>query len=455
MLSNPPDIILLTIDCWRADYLGPSEDQPSPTPHIDQIATGALDFRQAITCGGWTRPSLTALLSSTYASMYGGPLEQYAAERPALSEALQRSGYRTAGFTTNPQVGRMYGFDRGFDTFIECEPDGSIPGPRWAKIRGAQRLLCSPVVQWALQHLSANTLPPEVTCPAEQVVEQIIKWLNQPRHQPAFVWAHFMDAHWPYHILRTAHSPRARAEIWQDLQMIHRITQKHGYLNPGPEKVARLKNLYRQALSYVDAQIGRLIWHLHSSRQWDNTVLVVTSDHGEEFYEHGRWSHYQLYDESLRVPLIIRIPQLQSRRVIDRQVSLLDIAPTLLDLAGVSIPREMLGHSLLRLHQEGYYPAEVAVAESMWPNAYRMAMRSEQYKFMYDNQYPDQRLLYDLKADPRESRNIYQPDLPIARRFEELRCAHEELARKTAVSVRPASRADAAMTERLRALGYL
>jgi len=84
-----------------------------------------------------------------------------------------------------------------------------------------------------------------------------------------------------------------------------------------------------------------------------------------------------------------------------------------------------------------------------------MAMRSEQYKFMYDNQYPDQRLLYDLKADPRESRNIYQPDLPIARRFEELRCAHEELARKTAVSVRPASRADAAMTERLRALGYL
>lgn len=372
-----------------------------------------------------------------------------------LSELLRQNGYRTAGFTTNPQVGRLFGFERGFDTFVECEPDGAYPGPRWVKFKGAQRVLCQPSTHRLFQVFNANSLPPEVTTPAGQLVDQVIEWLDQPRSQPAFMWAHFMDAHWPYHVLRRSFTPRQKAQIWRDLQIVHRITGEHGYLNPGAEQVARLKALYWEALSYVDLHISRLLHFLETSGFLDHTALIVTSDHGEEFYEHGRWSHYQLFDESLQVPLILRIPGINSQQEILRQVSLLDVAPTVLDLAGAPRANAMLGHSLLRLLDPSAAPDEHVFAESMWPDAYRMAIRSEDYKYIYDNQYPDAVQLYDLQADPRERHNIYLQHTPVARRYDEIRRCQAEQAQATAGTTTETPEVDSSVAERLRALGYL
>lgn len=455
MSTRLPNILLLTIDCWRADYLGAQNGRPSLTPNIDRLVDSSYVFTQAITCGGWTRPSITALLSSTFASMYGGTTGRLAAERPSLSEALQSYGYTTAGFTTNPQIGRTFGFERGFDTFVESEPDGSLSGPGWAKMRGAKRLLCQPVTHRLLKPFQTNTLPPEITTPAEQLCDQIGDWLEQPRQQPAFVWAHFMDVHWPYHNLRKPQPALEKAKTWRDLQIAYQISENGGYTHPGDEQVERFRELYRQAIVYVDEQIGRLVERLKAAGLWEDTVLILTADHGEEFYEHGRWSHYQLYDESLRVPLVVRIPGIKPRSI-DWQVSLLDVAPTVLELAGVSKPEAMLGISLLQQARESQVDRSREVyAEAIWPDNLRLAIRTEEFKFLYESKLPDRSMLIDLKADPGERENIYAVETAVVRRFEELRKNHEARAYATASEPAEVMELDALMSDRLRALGYI
>lgn len=448
-MSNKPNILLLTIDCLRADHLGLLDAAgESITPHLDRLAANSCVFRQAITAGGWTRPSLTALLSSTYASMYGGPHTRYARTRPIVTEPLQTTGYRTAGFTTNLQIGRAYGFDRGFDTFVESEPDGARARPRWARLPGMQRLLRQPLTHQLLTPLGLRTNPHEITTPAEHLSAEIYEWVAAPHAQPAFVWAHYMDVHWPYHTLRCPQTPTGLALAWRDLPIIDRMSQSHGHLNPGPAQVDRLRHLYRAAIRYTDEHIGRLIERLQAAGLWDKTALIVTADHGEEFFEHGRWSHYQLFDENIRVPLIVRLPGQAAGQVIDHQVSLVDIVPTVLALAGATPPETMLGQDLVATQR-----VAPTITEVMWPDTIRLAIRTPEFKYIYDDKQPDAPQLYDLQADPGETRNIYNLHPAVARQFTDLRQAHEERGRLTAATTE-AVQVDTDVTDRLKALGY-
>lgn len=456
MSNKPVNIVLLTIDCWRADYLGANGSAPSPTPNLDRLAAQSLVFDQAITCGGWTRPSITALLSSTHPAMFGGPLGSYASERPSLPETLQSNGYETAGFSTNPQVGRSFGFDRGFNFFSDSEPDGTYSGSPLSRVKGGQRLLQQPVTHRLFGPLGIHTLPPEVTAPAEQVNDQIAAWLDRHRTRPAFVWAHYMDAHWPYHILRRKYMPQEFAFIWRDLNVMSKVAAQHGKLDPGKDQIIRLKRLYRQALEYVDASIGKLISRLQAMGIWEKTVLIVTSDHGEEFYEHGCWGHFQLYDETIRAPLVLRLPGASSQgQNISKQVSLLDVAPTILDAAGIPKPGAMLGSSLLDLAHNNAGATGEAFTLSVWPKSHRLAIRTENYKYLFNSKQPDDSRLFDILEDPRESRNIIHQALPVARRFKEMQHAYEELARATHSAPASSPVIDAAMADRLKALGYL
>jgi arylsulfatase A-like enzyme len=449
------NIVLLTIDCWRADHFRSDGDDPSPTPNLDRLAADAAVFNQAVTCGGWTRPSITSLLSSTHASLYGGPLDYLSSERPLVQEALQANGYETGGFTTNPQVGKLFGFDRGFDTFIDFEPDGAYPGLTWSRLKGAQRLLQQPATHRILKMLGIQSLPPEITTPASQLTEHLEAWLLRPRQRPTFAWAHYMDAHWPYHILRKSHSTNEIAQIWREINMMFQVTNDHGWLYPGETFVRGIHQLYREALSYVDDSIGRLIARLKAEGQWEKTIFIITSDHGEEFYEHGRWGHYQLYDESVHVPLIIRIPGLGTGKQIENQISLLDIAPTILDQAGAPIPNRMMGISLVPYLNGKSSSSRMAYVESMWPDAYRLALRSDGYKYIFDSHTPSECQLFDLQVDPDEKFNIIEQRPREASRFEQLRL---DLASQAAAHKQPVQKGravDPAITERFRALGYL
>ena len=454
MLNYHKNILLIVVDDLRADCVGSQDKTPSLTPQLDNFGSKSIIFDQAISCGGWTRPSMIGALTSTYASMYGGPLGRLSPNRPYLPEILNNNGYHTAGFVSNPQIGREYGFNRGFDTFTECEPVSPANRPPWEKIKGSQRLFRSSLPHWILCRIGVNSLPPAVTISAEQLADKVRLWINRCSDGSFIVLAHFMDVHWPYHVHRELVDPKNIALAWRDTHLMYSLAQDHGKTAPAEYQRNRLRSLYRSAVRYVDDSIGYLLGELDRIGVLDNMAVIIVSDHGEEFFEHGRWGHYQLYDESIRVPLIIHLPgSAICERFVD-QVSLIDLTPTVLEIAGIKKPDNMLGESLLRYIRDGESGPGESYAEAMWPDTYRLAIRSEDYKYLFDSKRPDQARLFDLRADPEESFDISKRAISTFERFENL--CREHIRKFEILSDQPGR--DVALSHeieaRLRALGY-
>jgi arylsulfatase A-like enzyme len=468
-MGKPLNILLVTIDAWQD-----SQAIPAEYPGQGLLAGEAVSFSPAITSGGWTYPAMTSLLSSTYASAYEGIARRQHPERPFVAEALQQAGYQTAAFTSNPNCGATVGLDRGFDTFAELKPAESTPLPRWLNFRGATLLLAQQPAQQLLWPAGARLLPPDVYATADQVTNAALDWRRQAGDGPTFTWLHYMDLHWPYHRARRLKTAQEAAHAWQDKRFINRYLAQRGQTKPTAGQVARWRQVYREELAFIYSQINRLIAYLQAAGQWQHTVLVLTSDHGTEFMEHGNWGHYdnQLYDEGIRVPLILRIPGLPGPQEITRQVSLLDVAPTVLSLAGIPRPEKMLGGNLLTLLDGGgalngngdtSRPAETAYTEMLALNSakFRLAIRSEEYKYIHDVENPHANQLYHLQTDPAERHNRYRKDDPVSRHFDALRLAHFApiLPQLLAVKNRPPQETppdvDPEITARLRAMGYL
>ncbi len=471
-LNDRPDILLLTIDCWRGDYLGAQGNQPSPTPNLDRLAAESTRFERAFACGGWTRVAMTVLFSSTFGSMHGGVKRVISPTRPMASEELGRNGYETAGFTANPVCGEKAGFSRGFGTFGDLYFDHR---PGWLKWLGkgtwTRRLLYLPPVHWLLWALGVydSPMPPYMATSAKELTEHTLDWLRQSPPSPSFLWAHYVDPHWPYAATRRAHGPREVVESWWDRFIYRRVPQAHGRYYPGDRRARRWYSLYRDEVTAVDEEIGRLIAYLRETGRWENTVVIVTGDHGEEFYEHGTFAHSwnQLHDEGVRVPLLIRLPGQTEGRTIREPVSHLDLAPTMLDAAGVTPPEGMLGRSLLP-YVRGEDPAPLAerpaYAEMMGHRhsaKYRLGIRTATHTYIYDAERPHAKKLYDVEADPAEMNNLAGDCPEMLRHFEALRLEHVsrgllDLLQQGEVEEDPfTADEDALVRERLEALGYL
>jgi arylsulfatase A-like enzyme len=421
---------------------------------LDKIAAKGIRFDQAITCGGWTRPSLTGLFSSAFPSMYGSIWGGYQYIRPSLPEILQNKGIMTSAFVSNPQAGTLYGFERGFDIFEEPEP--TYAGPKWAYVRGMQRVLQIHQIHSLLKFFNIETAPPAVTATAEELTGQLANWLKG-QSSPFFVWAHYMDTHWPYHISQDLHNANRIAQAWADLRAMHVCSLHHGRYHPGAQRMSSVVSAYHNAIEYIDNCIGRLFKRLEDYSLLDNTAVIITADHGEEFFEHGRWGHYQLFDENIKVPLLMWLPGLNKAISVERQVSHLDLATTILAIFKLPVGEGMLGRDLLSMLDKTEVGESRAVyVESMWPDCYRLAIRTENFKYMYDSQIPDQPGLYDLKLDPKESINLWRTKREEALRFEELRRKHQARVDQTShgIQVQDVSVNDQ-LRNRLKALGYL
>lgn len=450
-----PNILLLTLDTLRADSLGCYGHPEEISPHTDRLSRSGVRFDQAITGGSWTQAAFPVMLTSTYASMYGGCLGPLAAARPSPIAHLQGEGYATGGFSTSPLLSRAYGYDRGFDRFEDLAPTTSDPPIR--KMKGGERLLRSPITHALSGLVGMDLRPARIYISAETLVDHIQQWLNQV-DRPFFGWAHFMDIHWPYHREELLQTPTQIAQAWKDLAHLHGVNWHNAPISTRQRSYYR--SLYERAVRYTDEQIGRLIAALDQLALRDNTIVVLVSDHGEEFLEHGRWGHFEnnLHDEILKVPFLIHLPELDEAQVVSRQVSLIDLMPTILDLAGCAPLDGMEGRSLRPLwSREGESaPSGVALSE-MWRDGWHIvSARTETYKYIWDSQEPDKPRLYDLEADPSEKHNLAERDPQIARRFQ--RQIDEHLSRlaltsQSAGAVAPEH--DEEILRRLRDLGYV
>jgi arylsulfatase A-like enzyme len=336
-----PHIVLVVLDTLRADCVGAAPGRPrSLTPNLDRLAESSVVYTNALSTAPWTLPSHASLFTGLYPDRHGVNWGHYALDDrwPVLSELLKSKGYNTFAISNNWLLSRDNGFARGFDTYIETATDPALGGWRLALRCGLSRLLATGV-----------GLAPEV---AEDAGSAWTNWLVRRRlaqrassEGPLFLFINYFEPHDPYR----PPLPFARGILTSgDLKAARHLDQREQYLAAhacgqcgvfSREQVALMKRLYDAEVAYQDHMVGALLDTLKAANLFDQSWLVVMSDHGELFGEwdmvyHTASSHYQL----LHIPLLVRPPGGTDGRRLKAPVQPVDIFVTLLEEAGVEVP---------------------------------------------------------------------------------------------------------------------
>lgn len=462
-------VLLLTIDCLRADRLGCGGSRGQLSPRIDQLAKRSTVFAQAYATGPRTAESFPGILASTYPLTIHGSWD-LPAEVVSLAQVLARAGYATAAFHSNPFLSANLGYSRGFDIFWDSSDQTPITSKVGARImprvkydsalyRTLRRLVRRFEASVGLAHY----------VPADMVTDKALDWLEQ-QSGPFLLWVHYMDMHYPYappdDMLRQLR-PEGIGKR-QQTDLLVRSLERPESLTPAEAHV--LADLYDAGLLYVDQQVDRLLNAVDTRFGVGTTVVILTGDHGEEFLEHGQFGHgalvhqldgdrtrIRLYDELLHVPLIIRTPK-PSAGVVDLLASLVDIPPTVADLVGAPTPETWQGVSLkplltgetVQLHRGVFSEYAVRTEEARLPV---VAYRTQQWKYIHDGA-SGHHELYDLLEDPGEQANRYRLGHAVLPALQE--AVRQHLLQADA-GIPPTDEAalDAKMVERLVGLGYL
>jgi arylsulfatase A-like enzyme len=433
-------LVLVTVDCLRADHVGFLGYSRPVTPNLDALARNSVVVANALVAGAPTYFSLPGILASRYPLALGRDVLGLAPGEATLSSALRNEGYATAAFLAgNPYLSRRFGYDQGFDIFqdfLESET-GAAPSVadaaatsklsklnRWLQDGSHRTRLTGNAYdeiyfwycQWASgrEGLSMDALRRYPA--ANVIVDQALSWLRDVDDKPFFLWLHLMDPHHPYYPPAESLAALGAAEI-----TARRARVLNSFWNRWdipPHRFERYRNeilsLYDAGVHWVDRQLSRLVDVLQRSQRWDETVFAVTADHGESFLEHGERYHSptSLPEQLIHVPLLMHGTGLAARHLSQRPFSLIHLAPTLLDSVGVSAPDSFQGRSAWHEITAGTLPETPSITECidgcnnpMRPDdrlrSRLMAVREGEFKLVID--FREKRdYLYDLKNDPRE-----------------------------------------------------
>lgn len=442
------DIVLITVDSLRADHVGCYGYDRNTTPNIDDLAADGRRFVNTFAHACSTRPSFPSILTSSYALLHGG-FEQLSSERATLAEVLSDTGYRTAGFHSNLYLSADFGYDRGFDRFYDSKSDPTF----LAQVRQTVKthLDQDGILYRSLQKAfnaterRAGVELGSAYVQADEMTAMALEWAQQAADGPHFLWVHYMDVHHPY-TPPASYQQQFRDDSVDDDRAI-RLRRKM-LENPDSitdDELATIIDLYDAEIAFVDAEIDRLLDGLENA--WGNKPLVAfTADHGEEFLDHGQFSHAAtFYDEVLHVPLVIRDGQ--SSGTVDDLVGLLDLAPTLVDHAETTKPSAFLGQTL---QSDGGHDRDQVIAE--WADYdegdRRFALRTDDWKYV--RMEDEEERLFDLRSDPQETTNVATNHPEELSKFRERVDEHAERVSDESVG----AAMDETVRQRLRDLGY-
>lgn len=379
MKSAPTSLILITVDCLRADHVGFSGYQRATTPFLDSLAKESFVFSTAIAAGMPTYYSLPAILASRYPLALGRDILGIAPNENTLASVLKEHGYRTAAFAAaNPYISSRFGYDQGYDCFRDFLNSGKLDfqmrasGPRLqARINQALAGVCHSVPPLGkvydelyfeycqrIASPSCEILDSARRFPsADVIVNHAIAWLKQNSCAPFFLWLHLMDPHGPYYPKAEALAERGSDPVsGEKASYLNSFWSRHDVTpNRLRRKLDPVIGLYDAGIRWADTQIRRLTESLVDLNVWDSCALAITADHGEEFLEHGGRFHapLKLTEELIRVPLLLRAPELSGSREISSPFGLIDLAPTLLDCLGFPTPASFRGRSCWELIVKG------------------------------------------------------------------------------------------------------
>jgi arylsulfatase A-like enzyme len=358
--ASPSNVLLITVDSLRADAIG-AYDETRHTPVMDSLANRGTVFERAFATGNWTPFSFPSMLASR--PVFTDTSEIGITESPALASALSNSGVSTAGFNAaNGFLTSHWGYDEGFDEFepFVASVGSSIYSRYLAThptVEAWLQLAASPIRRIGSKLRGETDDRPFLDTSRMFDVEHAATSFIEEADGPFFLWVHYMDAHTPY-----VPAPRYIREVSSGLLGTHRMLSAHTRTGLGLGVSERtlndLRTLYQAAVRQIDASIGRLLETLSNDGLDDRTAVVLAGDHGEEFQEHGHLAHYpKLYDELIRVPLIVDVPGADSRRI-ETQVGLDSIPPTVTDLLDVAPDPEWTGETLVPSVADGTAPTD-------------------------------------------------------------------------------------------------
>ena len=456
----PRNVVLVVVDTLRADHLGVYGYERPTSPRIDAFAADALRFADATSPAPWTLPSLATLMTSLYPSVHRATSESdledmtwyfqprefrafsklHDAHLP-LAEILRDAGFATWGAVQGSYPTGVFGLSQGFETYRQ----NATPGIRFD-------------------------------------LEDAFAWLDAKQPERFLLYLHVIEVHAPYtpiEIRRGAHRkldpermPYYREAVAEERLRFLKSDFDPGYRGPidGSQEnlsqfarpgtrvrardVQQLVALYDRGIAYVDHWVGELIDGLRERGLYDETIVVLTSDHGEEFFEHGRFEHsFSYYEEMLKVPLIVRVPGEARGVVVDETVGLVDVLPSLLDWLEIPAPDGLQGRSLRPGAGGDEAPERAYLGEASLRKG-DLALRGPGWKYIRSGQGNEE--LYDLVADPRERTNrcAQQPaDCERHRARLAERVAEHRARAKLLAKPEPAMIDDATLQE-LKALGY-
>ncbi len=389
--TTRPNILLITLDTTRADHLGCYGYELPTSPNIDALAAEGVRFDKAIAQAAVTPVSHASILTGLnpfehgLRVLYGAThyrLEE--GDFPTLATILQEEGWNTSAFVSSFPVSEFFGLHYGFDRF-----DTGISGNIEEKMIVDDKKKAS----WRVDENQRR---------ADVTTDKAIAWLEEG-NDPFFMWLHFFDPHDPSLVppqelfLKFCSNPTT-------------ATRKE-----------RSRALYDAEILFMDQQLGRLFDHLKETGRYDDTIIVLTNDHGEGLGDHDWWYHRILYQEQIHMPLIVRHPEGPRGKVVNDTVRSIDIMPTLLELAGLEIPT-ISGESMIGLMEGKPERDRIAYADALIRlddnrpkhadeegNIYNDLMYTVikgPWKLIHHRFHEDESMLFNLDEDPRELRNV-------------------------------------------------
>ena len=391
----PLNIIIIGLEPLGTRYMSLYGYPSRTTPALESFAQSGVVFRNAISPSSWTLPVFMSLFTSTYPSQHKlvNKYSVYTKDQQVLSDLralsprivtlaqiLQAQGYATAAFTGGAGVSKDFGYDAGFDVYYETPPFGGL----------------------------------------DELVPKAVQWLKEQTGKKTFVFIMAYDLHGRYPLSSARHKALVRK---LGKKFIGDVDSYWQYREKSVDKampalsqkdVQSWQTWYAEKIREADEKIGRFFRTLQDQGVFDHTVVVVTAGSGNEFYEHGKFDHgHSLYDELIKVPLIMRIPGV-GKTAVEGQVRIIDVMPTLLDLARIvpdeRVKRQMQGVSLLPMLRGKPLPLDAFSETDYLYNTFKRSLRtSDAWKFIYSLDSGD-RELYDLKTDPLERRNLVESE---------------------------------------------
>lgn len=429
-----PNVLLITLDTTRADRLGSYGYEPSPSPVLDRVAREGVVFTQAIAQASVTPVSHASILTglNPYSHglrvMHGTSRNRLPDSNITLAEVLKDSGYRTAAFVSAFPVTERFGLHQGFERF-----DAGFLGDADVPPVSAQGVVNTGSSQ---RH-------------AGETSDLVVEWIRDA-DEPFLLWIHYFDPHDP-----RVGPPRS-------------FLREYSRADDTPKDTrSLLRAYYDMEIAYMDSQIGRVRQALEDRESWEETIVIVVADHGEGLGDHDWWTHGILYQEQIRVPLIIRAPGVPGARRIDPIVRTIDIFPTVLELAGIEegSSLEVDGRSLVPLLDGASdAPKSIAYSDSLNTLTYRFHRdivdeKNERlfsviewpWKYIHHPDREDESELFHLEDDAGEQHNVLAAKPEVAARLRALLEPHVADA-EPAAGAKQMSPED---VERLEALGYV